>query len=233
MNHSASSLPTDTPQCCAPCLLSHLISVQLCATPWTVACQAPLSMGFPRQEYWSGLSYTPPGDHPYSGIELASHMSLALAGSFFTIAPPGKHPNHPLSQGSTRGKASDQSVLHYSTGAGRGAGVSVPHAGTWAKHIQSEFFSCVFQTGVGRAVSWEDWKLGSCVCCWLRPWHVVSILTEGRKKWMNRDAVIGTLVSLTPSSLGMNFPYRNLIFSFTGDVHLLIIQTFSHMVKSG
>ena len=199
MNHSASSLPTDTPQCCAPCLLSHLISVQLCATPWTVACQAPLSMGFPRQEYWSGLSYTPPGDHPYSGIELASHMSLALAGSFFTTAPPGKHPDHPLSQGSTRGKASDQSVLHYSTGAGRGAGVSVPHAGTWAKHIQSS--SPVFsrleveelwaeRTGNWVVVSVVDWGLGT--------WWVFS-LKGGRNEWTE-------MLSLAPLSASLPLP---------------------------
>ena len=47
-------------------LLSH---IQLFATPWTVAHQAPLSMGFPRQEYWSGLLFTSPGDLPDPGIE--------------------------------------------------------------------------------------------------------------------------------------------------------------------
>ena len=57
------------------------------ATPWTVACQAPLSMGFPRQEYWSGLPFPPPGDLPSPGIEPAS---AALAGRFFTTEPPGK-----------------------------------------------------------------------------------------------------------------------------------------------
>ena len=41
-------------------------------TPWTVALQAPLSMGFPRQEYWSGLSFPSPGDLPYPGIEPVS-----------------------------------------------------------------------------------------------------------------------------------------------------------------
>ena len=42
------------------------------ATPWTVACQAPLSMGFSRQEYWSGLPFTSPGDLPDPGIEPGS-----------------------------------------------------------------------------------------------------------------------------------------------------------------
>ena len=49
------------------CLM--LICVGLFATPWTVACQAPLSMGFPRQEYWSGLPSPLPGDLPDPGIK--------------------------------------------------------------------------------------------------------------------------------------------------------------------
>ena len=44
---------------------------------WTVACQAPLSMGFPRQEYWSGLPFPPPGDLPNPGIKPESPVSSA------------------------------------------------------------------------------------------------------------------------------------------------------------
>ena len=58
--------------------------------PWAVARQAPLSMGFPRQEYWSGLPFRPPVDLPNPGIEPSSLVSPALAGGFFTTAPPGK-----------------------------------------------------------------------------------------------------------------------------------------------
>ena len=65
-------------------MLSH---VQLFATPWTVAHQAPLSMEFSRQEYWSGLPFPSPRDLPNPGIE---PMSPALAGGFFTTMPPGK-----------------------------------------------------------------------------------------------------------------------------------------------
>ena len=57
------------------------------ATPWTVAHQAPLSMGFPRQEYWSGLPCPSPGDLSKSGVE---PVSPALAGGFFTSEPPGR-----------------------------------------------------------------------------------------------------------------------------------------------
>ena len=58
--------------------------VRLFVTPWTVALQAPLSMGFPRQEYWSGLPFPSPGDLPNPGMEPASP---ALAEGFFTTEP--------------------------------------------------------------------------------------------------------------------------------------------------
>ena len=54
------------------------------ATPWTVVRQAPLSMGFSRPEYWSGLPWPPPGDRTDLGIEPTSLMSPALASKFFT-----------------------------------------------------------------------------------------------------------------------------------------------------
>ena len=76
--------------CCSSggsvCALSH---VQLSVTPWTVAYQALLCMGFPKQEYWSGVPFPPPGDLPYPGIEPASLASAALAGKFFTTMSPG------------------------------------------------------------------------------------------------------------------------------------------------
>ena len=56
-------------------------------TPWTVARQAPLSMGFPRQEYWSGYPFPSPGDLPNPGLK---PMSPELASGFFTTAPPRK-----------------------------------------------------------------------------------------------------------------------------------------------
>ena len=70
------------------CLLSQ--PVQLFATLWTVACQAPLSMGFPRQEYWSGLPFPLPADLAHPGTEVLTPGSPALAGRFFTTVLPGK-----------------------------------------------------------------------------------------------------------------------------------------------
>ena len=65
-------------------MLSCFSRVRLFATPWTVALQAPLSVGFSRQENWSGLPFPTLGDLPNPGIESSSIMSPALAGGFFT-----------------------------------------------------------------------------------------------------------------------------------------------------
>ena len=64
--------------------------VQHFAIPWTVACQAPLSMGFLRKEYWGGLPFPPPGDVPDPGVEPMSPVSPALTRGFFTTEPPEK-----------------------------------------------------------------------------------------------------------------------------------------------
>ena len=61
-------------------LFSHWVVPNSFAMPWNVAHPAPLSMGFPRQEYWSGLPFPSPGDLPNPGIKLTSS---ALAGGFF------------------------------------------------------------------------------------------------------------------------------------------------------
>ena len=66
-------------------LFSHSVTSDCFATPRTVAFQAPLPVGFLRQEYWSGLPLSSPGDLPDPGIE---PESTALAGRFFTTEPP-------------------------------------------------------------------------------------------------------------------------------------------------
>ena len=65
------------------CGLNHFSRVQLFTTPWTIACPAPLSMGFSKQEYWSGLPCPPPRGLTDPGIEPVSLTSSALAGGFF------------------------------------------------------------------------------------------------------------------------------------------------------
>ena len=67
-------------------VLSHFSRVRLFVTPWTVGDQASLSMGFSRQEYWSGLPLPPPGDLPNPGIESVSLSSPALTARFFTTS---------------------------------------------------------------------------------------------------------------------------------------------------
>ena len=67
-------------------MLSHFSRVRLFATLWTVAHQAPLSMGFSRQESWSGLPFPSPGHLPNPGTEPAPLMSPELTGVFFTTS---------------------------------------------------------------------------------------------------------------------------------------------------
>ena len=71
-------------------MLSCFSHVRLFVTPWTVARQASLFMGFSRQEYWSGLSCPPSGDLPDPGIEPVSPSFSCTEGRFFIGEPPGK-----------------------------------------------------------------------------------------------------------------------------------------------
>ena len=74
--------------CVCVCVCAQFLNcVWLFVTPWTVAHQAPLSMGFSRQEYWSGLPFPPPEDLPDPGIKPAS---LELAGRFFITELKGR-----------------------------------------------------------------------------------------------------------------------------------------------
>ena len=76
---------------CILCACAQPLSrVWLCVTPWTVVHQAPLSVGFSRQEYCSGLPCPPSGDLPDPGIEPTSLVSPALAGGFFTTSATGE-----------------------------------------------------------------------------------------------------------------------------------------------
>ena len=70
------------------CEISHFSGIQLCETAWTAAYQAPLSMGFSRQEYWSGLPWFD------LGIKPESLMSPPLASGFFTTSATWEAPSH-------------------------------------------------------------------------------------------------------------------------------------------
>ena len=72
------------------CVLSHFSCVQIFATPWTTARQAPLTMGFSRQEYWSGLPFPPPGHLSDPGIKPTSLRSPALQVGSLPLTQPGK-----------------------------------------------------------------------------------------------------------------------------------------------
>ena len=71
---------------CVCACISRFSHVQLFATLWTIASQAPLSMGFSRDEYWSGLPCPPPRDLPDPGTKPSSPTTPALSGRFFTAS---------------------------------------------------------------------------------------------------------------------------------------------------
>ena len=124
--HSATSVTGSNHQCCfyfqenfnmhfespfIPLLVfSHFSHVQLFATLWTVTRQAPLSMGFSRQEYWSGLPWPPPKDLPDPGIKSASPV---LQADSLPTEPPGK-PDYTINVG-----------VNYLVGVGEVRGVGV------------------------------------------------------------------------------------------------------------
>ena len=81
-----------------PCMLSCFSCVRLCAALWLIARQAPLSMGFSRQEHWSGLSCPPPEGLPDPGIKPTSLRSPALAGGFFTTSATWEAQNYHMIQ---------------------------------------------------------------------------------------------------------------------------------------
>ena len=94
------------------CVRAHPLSrVQLFATLWTVACQAPLSMEFSRQKYWSGLPLPLPRDPPNPGTGPTLPASPALADGFFTTEPPGKPPTNSASEPDPRALLSHISAL--------------------------------------------------------------------------------------------------------------------------
>ena len=85
-----SGIALPLPDNASGCECAVLSRVRLFVTPWTAAHQAALSMGFSRQEYWSGLLCQPTGDLPHPRTEPTSLSSPALAGGFFTTELPGK-----------------------------------------------------------------------------------------------------------------------------------------------
>ena len=76
--------------CVCACLLSRFSRVRLVVTLWTVAHQAPLSMGFSRQEYWSGLPYPPSRGSFQPRNQTHASCISCIAGKFFTAEPLGK-----------------------------------------------------------------------------------------------------------------------------------------------
>ena len=103
-----------TPSCRHMCVHGYTQLLQLCLTLqlWISACQPPLSMGFSRHEYWSGLPCPPSGDLPDPGIEPKSLKSPALAGGFFTTSATWKPVSPPPTPGHKLPKNKMSSSYH-------------------------------------------------------------------------------------------------------------------------
>ena len=97
IHKQATTAPAHIPQYHSHTFACMFSCVQLFATLWSAACQAPLSMRFPRQKHENGLPFPSPGDLPNPGIESASPL---LAKGFFTTTEPGKP--HPQTHTGTR-----------------------------------------------------------------------------------------------------------------------------------
>ena len=106
LNHWAIRKTCKSTMC--PAMLSCFSRVWLCATLWTVAHQAPQSMGFSRQEYWSGLTCPSPGNLSNPGIASVSLKSLALAGGFFTTSATWEAHKNQLYSSKKKKKKSDR-----------------------------------------------------------------------------------------------------------------------------
>ena len=87
LNHHQPPGDSDTSGCAPRYSIMSTPFVTPWTVTWTVAHQTPMSMGFPRQEYWSGLPCPPPGDLPNSRTEPSSPVAPVLAGRFLTTAP--------------------------------------------------------------------------------------------------------------------------------------------------
>ena len=137
--------------CLRACKLSCFSGVWLFATPRTVACQAPLSMGFSRQEHWSGMPCPPPGDLPNPEIEPTSPTSPALADRFFTISVTWEVPNWILKGFKYKQPACNSGDPSSIPGSGRSAeeGIGYP--------LQYSGASLVAQLVKNPPAMWETW----------------------------------------------------------------------------
>ena len=186
-------------------MLSCSVAFSSFVTPWTAAPQAPLSVGFPRQEYWSGLPFSTLGDPPDPGIELASPASLALAGRFFTTEPQrepiiahsipnlGRRMDIPVqrTQGTQATQAKDYSKTYYNQDVKRKCLEKVIH------HIQES---------PHRLISRFFWRNELILCIrWPKYWSFSFSISSSneysawisfRIDWFDLLAVQGTLKSL-------------------------------------
>ena len=168
---------------CACCVLRRFSCIWLFATQWSVACQALLSMGFSRQEYWSGLPYPPLEDLSYPGIKPASITSTALAGRVFPTSATQEGPSEVVRSCPTFCDPVDCSLpgssLH---------GILQARILEWVAISFSKEGPSIFQIGLSR---WRTSKESACQCrrhvfnpwdrkiSWRRTWQAAPVFLPG------------------------------------------------------
>ena len=164
------------------CWAESLSRVWLFATPWTVACQAPLSMGFSRQEYWSGLPCPSPGDLPNPGVE--SRSPTLQVGSLSSEPPGGLQPNL---EGVSSGQTSPRKRCLSSLVSGGGVGGSFVKGvgyllGTWVQWGKQAGRKGVQNKRKGSV--WQSWETMPGFEVMLRFWFWFEIRLPMQALWV-------------------------------------------------
>ena len=149
------------------CCAQSLHHVRLSVTPWTAVHQPSLSMGFSRQEYWSGLPFPSPGDLPDTGIKPASLLSPALTGKFF-ITSATWEALHPSQEHTSNDRK--QQLLRAMT-----TNVYLSQA-FQAEHIKLRAGSTAGSNAMGVTL----------LLCTIQCNHICSINTSSRCRWVRR-----------------------------------------------
>ena len=166
-------------------------------TPWTVACQAPLSIGFPRQKYWSGLPFPNPGDLPDPGIE---PVSPALAGRFFTTELCGK----PYI--SLQGQKSWAQIINISTCV-KYCGIESSKCSQWTPYQRDSHLQSLLKCKQSILLCWNVWYI-----TWKSAWGFQVIL---RYKYLRR-----IILQLLPPK---TYDYIHMLWFSLVDFEIMII----------
>ena len=201
--------------CCCWKVLSH---VWLFATPWTVAHQAPLCMGFPRQEYWSGLSFPSPGHLPDPGVKSGSLGYVALASRFFLTSATWETPAYSWVWLSDHHWFSPSTLICHIPSLFRESSymyvrlLEVFPCGSDDKGPTCQCRSCKrcsFNPWVGK-IPWRSRWQCSSILAWKTPWRQEPVMVHGAAKSQTWQPACTRLLEVDSQSL-ISFLFLNCV----------------------